>query len=246
MLVGCGNDECRRWLHEECLTHYALMRVFERLGRHKPHVSDKKAVLPSINTAAIIKAESVAEDVKEPLSPRETGGAVSAQHSIDVKAGDTDVEGQEGDASGAEGGEASNGARANGRGAGLGEAVDIAVRNRKRSSEAESYMSSPQLKREMTPSSVGAPGAASTPPLAKGGNAAVGADSKGRRRIPTLWSFGKKTPYDKLFEATLLLTPLESSAPTMIQIHDLRSGISGGEKVWLEPTECPVCGSAIR
>ena len=226
MLVGCGDESCGKWIHEECLKHYALMRVYERLGRDKPHIADKKqdddgppeaAATKEAAVEGVLKSETANEDVKEPLSPRESGGAVSVQHSIDVKPND-------------------DGADKSAGGGDKGETVlssttttptkDVAVAVRGKKKDA--------LKREMTPSD--------------GKKKPSTATATKNRKLPTLHSFdGKKKPYDKLFEATLLLTPLESSAaPTMIEITDLRPHVPGGVKQWLEPAECPVCGSAIR
>ncbi|CAK7214855.1 hypothetical protein SBRCBS47491_002292 [Sporothrix bragantina] len=264
MLVGCGDDNCAKWIHEECLKHYALMRVYERLGTDKPHLKAK----PSLSDLAVggaVKSESGTDDVKEPLSPRESGGAASAQHSIDVKADTVEVQGASDDDD-AETGPRTNGHTDSGKG--------VAVRGGK---GKDSAAGTPQLKREVTPSeseagTKGATGLATpTPaPTTTAGAAGSGSSvSKSRkstgtaaaaaetstpsgkaaagRTFPTLQSFGnKKKPYDKLFEAELLLTPLDSSAPTMIEIRDLRRKVEGGEKVWMEPAECPVCGSAIR
>ncbi|KAL1893786.1 hypothetical protein Sste5346_006289 [Sporothrix stenoceras] len=267
MLVGCGDDNCAKWIHEECLKHYALMRVYERLGTDKPHI----AVKPS--PGDIVKSETGGDDVKEPLSPRESGGAASAQHSIDVKADTVEVQGASDDD------KSSTGARANGDDK---EAKDVAVRSKAKDDAAAAGASgTPPLKREVTPSESDAGGlqqtkkggatGLATPTLAAassssaapasaskarkspaGAGVAVASGSSGKkaaagRAFPTLQSFGnKKKPYDKLFEASLLLTPLDSTAPTMIEIRDLRHKVEGGEKEWLEPAECPVCGSAIR
>lgn len=268
MLVGCGDDNCAKWIHEECLKHYALMRVYERLGTDKPHI----AVKPS--PGDVVKSETAGDDVKEPLSPRESGGAASAQHSIDVKADTVEVQGASDDDE-----SSSGGARANGDGGK--EAKDVAVRSKAKDDAAAAGASgTPPLKREVTPSESDAGGlqqakkgglATPTPAAASSSASASASASKARkspagagvavasssgssgkkaaagRAFPTLQSFGnKKKPYDKLFEASLLLTPLDSTAPTMIEIRDLRRKVEGGEKEWLEPAECPVCGSAIR
>ncbi|KAI1437634.1 hypothetical protein GGR50DRAFT_51129 [Xylaria sp. CBS 124048] len=37
-LINCSNTECRRWLHDDCLVHEALMRTFARLGNEKPYL----------------------------------------------------------------------------------------------------------------------------------------------------------------------------------------------------------------
>ncbi|CAK7225416.1 hypothetical protein SCUCBS95973_005857 [Sporothrix curviconia] len=261
MLVGCGDDKCAKWIHEECLKHYALMRVYERLGHDKPHIKAK----PSLSDLAVggaVKSETGTGDVKEPLSPRESGGAASAQHSIDVKADTVEVQGASDDDAESGRAGAKNGPRTNGHAEG---GKGVAVRSKGKDSAA----GTPQLKREVTPSESeagagkGATGLATPTPVTgssvsksrkstSGTTAAVETSTPSGKatagsRFPTLQSFGnKKKPYDKLFEAELLLTPLDSSAPTMIEIRDLRRKVEGGEKVWMEPAECPVCGSAIR
>ncbi|ERS99830.1 hypothetical protein HMPREF1624_03195 [Sporothrix schenckii ATCC 58251] len=261
MLVGCGDDNCAKWIHEECLKHYALMRVYERLGHDKPHIAVKPAL------ADVVKSETGTDDVKEPLSPRESGGAASAQHSIDVKADTVEVQGASEDETDKV---ASAGARPNGHSGDGTEAKDVAVRSKAKDDAVAGPSGTPPLKREVTPSESEAGGlqsakkgasnglATPTPaasasrarksPAGAGVAMASGGGKKAAgRAFPTLQSFGhKKKPYDKLFEASLLLTPLDSTAPTMIEIRDLRRKVEGGEKEWLEPAECPVCGSAIR
>src|SRR5687767_6116766 len=32
-LVGCSNELCKKWLHDDCLIHEALMKTYERLGK---------------------------------------------------------------------------------------------------------------------------------------------------------------------------------------------------------------------
>ncbi|CAJ2500905.1 Uu.00g037580.m01.CDS01 [Anthostomella pinea] len=73
-LIGCTNDECKRWMHDDCLIHDALLKTHARLGTDKPH----KPAVP-------VKNEEDGEGAKRPLSPSETGAAQTAQQSIDVK-----------------------------------------------------------------------------------------------------------------------------------------------------------------
>lgn len=70
VLVGCPRPVCNKWLHDECLKHDVLMKVYDRLGKDKPHVKIEK---------------NEGTEAKRPLSPSETGVAVSAKPSIDVK-----------------------------------------------------------------------------------------------------------------------------------------------------------------
>lgn len=87
-LINCANSECKKWLHDDCLIHDALMRTFARLGADKPHkpVRSKNEELGSGQRL---------------LSPSESGAAQTAQQSIDVKPEDqnpvelADVEGAE-------------------------------------------------------------------------------------------------------------------------------------------------------
>ena len=60
-------------MHQPCIKHDALTRTYALLGRDKPHAS---------SSAASSKVER--EEVKQPLSPKETGAAGSVQDSIGV------------------------------------------------------------------------------------------------------------------------------------------------------------------
>ncbi|OTA84566.1 hypothetical protein M434DRAFT_171200 [Hypoxylon sp. CO27-5] len=72
-LFGCSNEDCKKWLHDECLIHEALLKTFKRLGTDKPHKPTP------------IKEEESGEGAKRPLSPSESGAAQTAEQSIDVK-----------------------------------------------------------------------------------------------------------------------------------------------------------------
>lgn len=72
-MIGCTNEECKKWLHDDCLVHDALLSIYKRLGTDKPH------------KPAPIKEEQDGEGPKRPLSPSESGAAQTAQQSIDVK-----------------------------------------------------------------------------------------------------------------------------------------------------------------
>ncbi|KAI3323453.1 hypothetical protein HD806DRAFT_87253 [Xylariaceae sp. AK1471] len=74
-LINCTNPECKKWLHDDCLVHEALMKTFARLGTDKPH------------KPARVKTEEP-EGGQRPLSPSESGAAQTAQQSIDVKSED--------------------------------------------------------------------------------------------------------------------------------------------------------------
>lgn len=236
MLVGCGDKACGKWIHEECLKHYALMRAYEELGKDQPHISTRAAVKPETTKDEV--KESLG--LKEPLSPRESGGAVSAQHTIAVKADTVEVGGKNKDEDDESVGKKRHGSSVSALSSPRGGEVGLAVRDKTTVEPHEI------LKREVTPVT---DGAAAVGSLVDGtpapGTAAKRAGRQRKRQFPTLHSFdGKKKPYDNLFEAKLLLGPVESS-PTMIEIHDLRTNVEGGDKKWSEPAACPVCGSMI-
>lgn len=48
-------------------------------------------------------------------------------------------------------------------------------------------------------------------------------------------------PYEGLFDITLRL----AESPSVAEIHDLRKDVKGGEKTWIEPLVCLVCGAMI-
>ncbi|ORY66187.1 uncharacterized protein BCR38DRAFT_338987 [Pseudomassariella vexata] len=72
ILVGCTNDYCKKWLHDDCLVHGALLDTYKRLGADKPH------------KPSVVKEEE-GDGPKRPLSPSESGAGQTTQQSIDVK-----------------------------------------------------------------------------------------------------------------------------------------------------------------
>jgi hypothetical protein len=70
-------ENCKKWMHEQCILDDALKTTFNRLGTDKPHLSP-------VTTKK--EEEEDSDEAKRPLSPTETGADVSTQHSIDVKA----------------------------------------------------------------------------------------------------------------------------------------------------------------
>lgn len=42
MLIRCSDTQCGRWMHDDCLRHDVLMRVFNRLGRSEPQTFEEK------------------------------------------------------------------------------------------------------------------------------------------------------------------------------------------------------------
>ncbi|KAI8628033.1 hypothetical protein F5Y19DRAFT_465372 [Xylariaceae sp. FL1651] len=77
-LINCTNADCKKWLHDDCLIHEALMKTFARLGTDKPH------------KPARVKNEEL-EGGQRPLSPSESGAAQTTQQSIDVKPEDQET-----------------------------------------------------------------------------------------------------------------------------------------------------------
>ncbi|KAK0631882.1 hypothetical protein B0T14DRAFT_14315 [Immersiella caudata] len=73
LLVGCTSESCKKWMHDQCIKDEALRKTYARLGTDKPHINPDA------------KDAKNTDEARRPLSPTETGAAVSA-HSIDVKA----------------------------------------------------------------------------------------------------------------------------------------------------------------
>lgn len=84
VLIGCPNDTCKQWLHEECMKHVVLTRVFEKLGTDKPHRA------PGADAKEVNAVKE--EEVKRPLSPVEPGtGTVATELPIQVKTDGEDI-----------------------------------------------------------------------------------------------------------------------------------------------------------
>ncbi|KAH7012239.1 uncharacterized protein B0I36DRAFT_340721 [Microdochium trichocladiopsis] len=75
-LICCTNGKCRKWLHDDCLVHKALLRTFARLGTDKPH------------QPAPVKDEQDNETGRVCPSPSEFGAVPTAEPSVDVKPGE--------------------------------------------------------------------------------------------------------------------------------------------------------------
>ncbi|KAI0408869.1 hypothetical protein F4802DRAFT_299755 [Xylaria palmicola] len=171
-LINCTNSECKKWLHDECLIHDALMKTYSRLGIDKPHKQSR------------VKTEEL-EGVARPLSPSESGAAQTAQQSIDVKADDQKTI----------------------------KLVDV-------------ENGGPAVKAETR-----------TVPIVTGPDA----KRKGRPRKSEIAETASARPYEGLFSAAIN----DTSTPVM-EIHDLRRGVAGGEKSWTEPLHCLLCSAEIR
>ncbi|KAL8299169.1 hypothetical protein RB601_003635 [Gaeumannomyces tritici] len=182
-LIGCSNTKggCGKWLHSDCLIHDALIRVYERLGETKPHI-----------TQPTLKDGKGGDEAKRPLSPKESGGAVSAQQSIDVKSNGVDVK-------------------------------DI-----KPNSESARLAESPTAPPTSTePEAKSIKKSTSTEPS---WDTASRTGRKGKFKK-------KREPYEWLFHAKTVMT----LTPPLMEITDLRKGIEGGDKTWMEPMPCPIC-----
>ena len=191
-LIGCANETCKKWLHDECLKHEALMKTYERLGRTTPHVKDKS------------KDPQTPEEAMRPLSPTETGAAVSAQHSIDV--------------------------RANGDGGG---SVDV----RTTDDDDDAAGGSESGRATTTPPARGG----SREDLDSGGRRGVGRPRKKRAGGDGIFDPKAPRPYEGLYEATVRM----DLTPNMMEFRDLR-GLTTGDKTWMEPIHCLLCGSQIQ
>ncbi|KAF3762359.1 hypothetical protein M406DRAFT_294033 [Cryphonectria parasitica EP155] len=184
VLIGCPNESCKKWLHEECLKHEILMRVWEQLGTDRPH------------KASGVKTEKEEEEAKRPLSPVEPGSAtVATELPIQVK---TDGEGDTVKAS---------------------DTVDV-KEEREIAAEGSAQTQNGRASTTQTPTAE---------PIRKG-------VSRGRKK-PDDMSY---KPYEGSFEATF------KPDNDMFEIKDLRTGVEGGQKTWLEEVNCLVCGSRIH
>lgn len=189
-LIGCSNTKggCGKWLHLDCLIHDVLMRVYENLGKTKPHI-----------TQAALKDEKDSDEAKRPLSPKESDGAVSAQQSIDVKSDGVDVKD---------------------------------IKPKSESARLEESSTAPPTSTE--PETKPIKKSASAEPSSGKAGGASGAGRKGKGKK-------KAEPYEGLFQAKANMT----LTPPLVEITDLRQGIEGGDKTWLEPMPCLICHEQI-
>ncbi len=75
MLIGCTEESCKEWIHEQCIIDDALRTTYKLLGTDKPH-------LPP----AITKNEESGDEGKRPLNRFKTGTGSSTEHLINVEA----------------------------------------------------------------------------------------------------------------------------------------------------------------
>jgi len=189
-------------MHEQCIKDEALRLTYERLGRDKPHLNPDS------------KDSKNEDEAKRPLSPTETGAAVSAQHSIDVKAdGESDS------------------VQVNMR-----DNVDV------KQSEDEDAPGAPE-------DSIAEP---SVEPQSKSESqtptkiTSIKLTTKGRPGRPRKkgeTNGEPAKPWDGLFEVSLKMAEQGSMS---LEFKDLREGIKGGEKTWIEPVKCLVCGNEVN
>jgi hypothetical protein len=210
LLVGCTTETCKRWLHEQCIKDQALRATYARLGTDKPHRNPE--------------SDKVKDEAVRPLSPKETGAAVTAQHSIDVKS---------------DGEKASVKVNTN-------DNVDV------KHSEDEDAPGAPENAVSMiapeSPSEQGK--ASSAEPTKESVSRPVSRSSStrkaGRPKKNALWNGrgGKNAkPWLGLFEVSMKMA---DQGPPLLEFKDLRQGIEGGEKTWTEPVKCLVCGNNVN
>lgn len=195
-------------MHEQCVLDDILKTTYNRLGTDKPHLPPE-LIEPK-------KEEDDAEG-KRPLSPTEPGAAVSAQHSIDVKSGESGINGSDNvDVKQADDDDAH---------AAPEDSASQTASGRPRRSTSE----------KADPATPG-----NGKPVGKTASSKKGSarpKKKGDANVEPL------RPWLGLFEAALLT---EVNGPPTIEVKDLREGIVGGIKVWTEPVTCLLCGNKVN
>jgi len=223
LLVGCSSESCKKWLHQECILENALRQTWNRLGADRPHIPIKK------------EEEDDANESKRPLSPTETSAEVAMQQSIDVKSeGEPDaVHVKQGNGVEIKRGEEDVQAAPEDA-----VASDVPLKSEPDTSANPSSSSAPETKEEPSSGST----LVSRPSRA-------GSVNRGKRNARPRKSKGHDAnsesarPWEGKFEATLKMPDI--GAP-LIEIHDLREGVKGGEKTWTEPVICLVCGAQVH
>jgi hypothetical protein len=171
---------------------------------------------PHLTAVSAVKKEEEA-DSKRPLSPKEPPVADSAHPSIDVKPdADAKVEKEE--------------AKQESK-----DEVFVGKSEGKDAQEEKKKPAVPEAKMEESPAR---PTQSLTIPTA-GGHA--GRRKSRKSQEPNGISAASK-PYKGLFEATVQ----KDLSPPMVEITDLRSNVEGGDKIWLEPIDCLVCGARVK
>ncbi|KAL2132849.1 hypothetical protein VTI74DRAFT_3223 [Chaetomium olivicolor] len=221
MLIGCTTESCKKWMHEQCILDDALRATYKRLGTDKPHLASVTAK----------KEEEDGSEGKRPLSPTETGAEGSTEQSIDVKA-----EGAPSDAVHVSTTKTNTDSRQSAVDEDAQAAPEDSLPTRpstqaratsENASNADTITSTAitQTKPSAKPAGTSRrPGR----PKKKGTDAANGESAR---------------PWEGLFEASLKTADM---GPPLVEIRDLRTGVTGGEKTWTEPVKCLLCGNQVN
>ncbi|KAK0630063.1 hypothetical protein B0T17DRAFT_209059 [Bombardia bombarda] len=215
LLIGCTDETCKKWMHVQCIIDEALRRTYNELGTDKPHLPPESS-----------KDEKNGDEAKRPLSPSETGAAVSAQHSIDVKADGESVD----------------------------SAVHVDTHDNVEVKQADDEDA--QVAPEYSlPDRSAEPRAGSEKVDADSNKATANKSTPGRKpgrpRKKSEMNGDSSKPWEGLFEVTLKTDPTsgpvkkEEGLPLLV-FKDLREGIVGGQKTWTEPVRCLVCGALVN
>lgn len=65
MLIRCPSSQCGKWMHDDCLRHDALMRVYERLGKREPQVFEKEPELKKEEPEGLVSPPATDTEKKE-------------------------------------------------------------------------------------------------------------------------------------------------------------------------------------
>ena len=196
-------------MHEECIKEAALRDTYNRLGTSKPHLPPEP-----------VKEEKNEDEAKRPLSPTETGAAVSAQHSIDVKA---------------------DGGSANGLRARMNDNVEV-----KQADDEDAHAAPEDSPPE--PPTTRRKGEAGTSAKSTPAKPTPGRKPGRPRKKPAEPTGDGLRPWEGLFEVTLKTdagSSKDEDGP-ILELRDLRQGIVGGEKTWTVPVKCLVCDNRVH
>ncbi|KAK4227485.1 hypothetical protein QBC38DRAFT_364020 [Podospora fimiseda] len=217
-LLGCTDEACKKWMHEQCVLDDILGMTYNQLGTDKPYIPPEPKIV--VETVEPKKVEEDTEG-RRPLSPVEPDAAVSAQQSIEVKSG---------------------GLPSNGSGGGDGEDK---LKEQKESApvvpeDTASLTASGRPRRSASEKADPEPpvnGKTTTPKLIvlkRGGPA---------KKKKIMSSGDASQPWYGLFEAYLCT---EKNGPPTVEVRDLREGVVGGVKTWVEPVTCLLCGNKVN
>ncbi|KAK4140301.1 uncharacterized protein C8A04DRAFT_32181 [Dichotomopilus funicola] len=167
------------------------------------------------------KKEEDGDEGKRPLSPSETGAEGSAEQSIDVK---------------------SEAAPSDAVHVGATDTVEA------RQTDDEDAPAAPEDSLPVRTADQQRAATENTPGTSTQNKASAGALGPGRKpgrpRKKGAEANGEGArPWEGLFEAKLITTDI---GPPTIEFRDLRDGIVGGEKTWIEPVKCLICGDQVN